>query len=177
MAQYVAEVIAYTKPLTDAEIRTTEQYLMDKWVNSGTSWPTPETVAIDASSSLGVTSGATVDLGAADTTLKTLSGEGGTLATTGLLTVTDEFRFPVVEGRVQKMTIDGNLAIGASAKAVIVNGDTLSDATPNQPALQVTGTVTGGRLSEAEGLSGNWRWTRSGNLWSVVKSGLLVIFR
>lgn len=177
VAQYVAEVIAYTKPLTDAEIRTTEQYLMDKWVNSGTSWPTPETVAIDASSSLGVTSGATVDLGAADTTLKTLSGEGGTLATTGLLTVTDEFRFPVVEGRVQRMTIDGNLAIGASAKAVIVNGDTLSDATPNQPALQVTGTVTGGRLSEAEGLSGNWRWTRSGNLWSVVKSGLLVIFR
>ena len=60
---------------------------------------------------------------------------------------------------------------------MIVNGDTLSDATPNQPALQVTGTVTGGRLSEAEGLSGNWRWTRSGNLWSVVKSGLLVIFR
>lgn len=175
VAQYVAEIIGYTKQLTEAEILTTEKYLLDKWMNSGTEWPAPETEIADASSGLGVANGATVDLGVADATLGSIGGLGGTIRTTGTLTLTESLIMMVVDGKIAPITLDGNLAIGPNVTATIDDWRTLDEETPHQSALTVTGTVTGNFASSNVGHP--WKWSRSGNSWFVGKSGLTIILR
>ena len=175
VAQYVAEVIGYTKQLTDAEVLTTEKYLMDKWFNSGTEWPTPETDAYDATCGLGAAAGATLDLGG-DVTLATVGGNGGTVRTSGTLTVTDGFVFPVIDGKVEKVTIEGNLTIGSRAVAQFLNGDGLDRKHPIQRVLEATGAVSG-NISATEGLPRKWSMSRSGNVWSIGRNGMMLIVR
>jgi len=178
VAQHVAEVIAYTKQLTDAEILATEKYLLDKWVDSGTSWPAPETVAYDGTCGLGAANGASLDLGSGDVTLTRLYGGGGTVKTGGALTVSDGFTFAVnSQGRIEKLTVDGNLTIGSQAVATFLNGDGLDKKARVQPTLEVTGTVSGGDLSATEGLPRRWSWLRDGNVWTACLKGFMIFFR
>ncbi len=174
---HVAEVIGYSVRLSESEILATEKYLRDKWINSGTEWPEQETQALDSSCGLGVGSGATLDVGAEDVTLKSVTSQGGTIRTSGALTVSDSFVFQVANGTIQKLTIDGNLVIGSQAVATFVNGDGLSRAAARHDALEVTGTVSGGELSTAEGLPAKWLWKRIGKFWAACRRGMLILVR
>ena len=175
LTQYVGEMIGYTTQLTDAEILETEKYLMDKWLNSGTEWPTPETTAYDATCGLGVAGGATLDLGAGAVTLAALGGNGGTVKA-GSLTVTDEMDFLVADGAVDTVTVDGNLTLGSQALARVVNGEALDKAKSFQTALSVTGGVTGD-FAGVDGLPRQWSWSRSGNTWTIGRNGVMLIIR
>ena len=176
--QYIAEAIGYTVQLSDAELLATEKYLMDKWFNSGTEWPAQETEAFDSSCGFGVAAGATLDFGAANVTLASVEGQGGTISTDGTLTVNDSFVFSVdAEGKVSKLTVDGNLAIGSQAVAVFLNGEGLSRSMARQDALEVTGEVSGGELSTAQGVPNNWSWANFGKVWAICRRGLMILIR
>ena len=175
VGQYVAEAIGYTTQLTDAEVLTVEKYLMDKWVNSGADWPVPETTAYDESCGLGVAGGATLDLGAGAVTLASLGGCGGTIKA-GSLSVTDGMDFFVSGGKVDTVSVDGDLTLGSKAVARLLNGEGLDRQYYLQKALEVTGSVSGD-FAQVEGVPTKWTWSRSGNVWSLGKNGAMVILR
>lgn len=176
--QYIAEMIGYTNRLSDAEVLATEKYLMDKWFNSGTEWPAQETESFDSSCGLGVAAGATLDFGAANVTLASVESQGGTISTDGTLTVNDYFVFPVdAEGKVGKLTVDGNLTIGSQAVAVFLNGERISRDTARHDALEATGEVSGGPLTTDEDVLGNWSWANFGKVWAICRRGLMILIR
>ena len=170
---YMGEAIAWNRVLSKEECRTVSEYLMAKWSTSAAY----SDAVLDSSSGIGVSGSGTLDMGGRDLTLARLAGgNGGTLSNVGTLTVTDEFVFNAVNGRVDALTVDGDLAIGSQAVARFLNGDTLDRAFPMQKALEVTGSVSGD-LTVTEGLPRKWTWSRAGNVWSVVKNGLMLLLR
>lgn len=175
VGQYVAEAIGYSAQLTDAEILTVEKYLMDKWVNSGADWPVPETTAYDETCGLGVAGGATLDLGAGAVTLASLGGCGGTIKA-GSLSVTDGMDFFVSGGKVDTVTVDGDLTLGSKAVARLLNGEGLDRQYYLQKALEVTGSVSGD-FKRVEGVPTKWTWSRSGNVWSLGKNGMMIFVK
>ena len=155
-----------------------EEYLMNKWMRGTQPDPYVETrPVLAAGSGLRVTGGGTVDLGGQAATLSKLGGNDGSVSNFSSLTVEDAFVFNVVGGRVQRMTVNGDLAIGSRAVAEFLNGDTLDHAFQMQQALEVTGEVSGGELKTTVGLPRKWAWTRAGNVWSIIRNGFLFLLR
>ncbi len=174
---YVAEVLAYDRRLSDAEVVRVNDYLMRKWITSGTAWPEENASAFDAEGALGVSGAGTVDLGGADVTVGSLTAAGGTIANVGTLTLDGDLYVPVAaDGSVSALTIDGNVAFGASARAV-VDDFTKLDRTHRYKALQATGTVTG-ELSRSN-LSAAYSWgPAKGPIWYVLyRAGTFLFLR
>lgn len=175
--QEMAEIICYSERLTDAQIVRVEDYLMKKWgLRAGTVAVYDKTLEDGAGIAVG--GNGTFDAKGEALKLATLGGNGGTVSNYASLEVTDSFLFPVIGGEIRKLTVDGDLTIGSQAVAIVLNGETLDRSHPNQPALEVTGEVTGGTLATAEGLPRQWTWSRVGaKLWSVCKNGLLILLK
>ena len=172
----VAEFIGFNRRLTDGEVLLVERYLMEKWIESPAgSFPAKPTTIFKNGGTLEVAGGASVDATGYAVSVSTLASGGGELKADSL-SVTDAFVFEVTDGKVGKIVVDGDLTIGSQAVARFLNGDTLDRAFPMQKALEVTGSVTG-NLTEVEGLSRKWSWSRAGNVWSVVKNGLMLLLR
>lgn len=176
---WLSEVLAYDRCLTEEEVRTMEEYLMNKWMRGTPPDPyVEERPVLAAGSGLAVTGGGSVDCGGAALTLSTFGGNDGTVSNYASLEVTDRFVFDVVGGQVKKLTVDGDLVIGSQAVAMFLNSDTLDRSKSIQPALEVTGEVSGGSLTTAEGLSRKWTWSRLGDrLWAICKNGFLLFVR
>ena len=171
------ELIGYDRALTDDEVAQTEAYLKRKWIDS--SWagglPPAETAAnLAAGAGLKVAGGASVDFNGADATVGGLRSGGGTFSNVGTLTVTGDVVFDVVNGLVSPLAIVGNLTFGQGAQAVIDDWNDLDRSHAHQQALSVTGTVTG---DLAAPVLRKWIWSRSGNVWSVDKGGLILFVR
>ena len=172
---WFGEVLAYDRCLTAEEVKTMQEYLMDKWLRAAPY--VEERPVVSADGGIGLANGGSIDFGGAAATVKTLGG-GGTVSNFASLEVTDGFVFNVANGEVEKLTVDGDLMIGSSAVATFLNGDTLDRTRAPQSALEVTGQVTGGSLTTAEGLPRQWLWTRMGErLWCLCKRGLLLFFK
>lgn len=173
--QCVAEVICYTNRLSDLEFYATEKYLMDKWLNSGTSWPEPETVAVADGSTLGVAGGAVMDLGDAQVSLRTLGGDGkGGGIKASKVTVTDGFVFYPIgtygQMRLKPIEVPGDLEIGDSARVEIVDYEGLERYYRHE-ALSVGGSVIGDNQlgqDKTNVTAARWKWARSGNSWCVI---------
>ena len=176
---WLSEVLAYDRCLTAEEVHTMEEYLMNKWMRGTPPDPyVEERPVLAAGSGLAVTGGGSVDCGGAALTLSTFGGNDGTVSNYASLEVTDRFVFDVVGGQVKKLTVDGDLVIGSQAVAMFLNSDTLDRSKPTQTALEVTGEVSGGSLTTAEGLSRKWTWSRLGDrLWAICKNGFLLFVR
>lgn len=176
---WLSEVLAYDRCLTAEEVHTMEEYLMNKWMRG--TLPDPyveERPVLAAGSGLAVTGGGSVDCGGAALTLSTFGGNDGSVSNYASLEVTDKFVFDVVGGEIKKLTVDGDLTIGSQAVAMFLNADTLDRSKSIQPALEVTGTVSGGSLATAEGLPRKWTWSRLGDkIWAVCKNGSLLFVR
>ena len=176
---WLCEVLAYDRCLTADEVRIMEGLLMDKWMRGTPTAPyVEERPVLAAGSGLAVTGGGSVDCGGAALTLSTFGGNDGSVSNYASLEVTDKFVFDVVGGEIKKLTVDGDLTIGSQAVAMFLNADTLDRSKSIQPALEVTGTVSGGSLATAEGLPRKWTWSRLGDkIWEVCKNGLLLFVR
>ena len=116
------EELPLSRCLTAEEVKTMQEYLMDKWLRAA---PYVEgRTAVSADGGVGLANGGSVDFGGAAATVKTLGG-GGTVSNFASLEVTDGFVFNVANGEVEKLTVNGDLMIGSSAVATFLNGDTL----------------------------------------------------
>lgn len=177
LEQEMAEILVYTVRLTEEQVARVEDYLMKKWgLRAGTVAVYDKTLEDGAGIAVG--GNGTFDAKGEALKLATLGGNGGTVSNYASLEVTDSFLFPVVGGEIRKLTVDGDLTIGSKAVAIVLNGETLDRSHPNQPALEVTGEVSGGTLATAEGLPRQWTWSRVGaKLWSVCKNGLLILLK
>ena len=172
----VAEVLAYDRRLTDTEVAQVNDYLMRKWITSGTAWPAENTAPIATGGGVGAAGSGTLDLGGADVTVGSLTAAGGTISNVGTLTLDGELYVPVTDGKVEALTIAGNFAIGESA-SVFVDGFATLPRTSRQKALEATGTVTGSL--DKTNLTRRYSWEpASGPIWYLgYNCGLLFILR
>lgn len=174
---WLCEVLAYDRCLTEEEVHTMEELLMNKWMRGTPTAPYVEDRPVLASGSgLSVTGGGAVDCGGAALTLSALGGNDGNVFNYSSLTVTDRFVFEVVGGKVDTVTVNGNLTIGSQAVAELLNGNALDQRYSHQPALSVTGAVAGGGLTTIEGLPAKWNWKRIGEtVWAICKTGMVIL--
>ena len=172
----VAEVLAYDRRLTDTEVAQVNDYLMRKWITSGTAWPAENTAPIATGGGVGAAGSGTLDLGGTDVTVGSLTAAGGTISNVGTLTLDGELYVPVTDGKVEALTINGNLTIGESA-SVFVDGFTTLPRTSRQKALEAKGTVTG--TLDKTNLTRRYSWEpASGPIWYLsYNCGLLFILR
>lgn len=173
---YMCEAMGFDRVLSMEELRSLNAYLTRKWGAGTETYPVP---ALDAAS-LAASKGATLDLGGAAVTVPTLGGNNGTLTNFSSLTVTDAIGLDVVNGIVDPLRLMGDVTFGTAENAhtipVVVNGATTLDAShPRQDAVVVTGEATGS-LKLAEDIS-EWCLSRSGNTWSLGRTGMMLIFR
>ena len=156
--EWITEVIAYDRALSEEEIVSVEKYLMDKWVNN-----TSATVPAENATVANGTGGLVLAGGA------TLAGDvdfgNGTL----VVKVN-------AEGAVETMTIEGDLTLGAGA-TIVIDDYTKAQKGTRHTVLSVTGDVTGDFASS--NLTGK-RWNlkqKSGTWYLFTADGTAIIFR
>lgn len=158
---WIAESLAYDRQLSDDEIATVEKYLTEKWSAAN---PLPE----ESESPLMELASVTLDGGAAGSVL------------TGDFRITDSLTVKVANGTICPLVFDGNVIFGAGAGSMIPlyvdDWRTMDSGQPNQRAVQVNGTVAGGLTSGDANLA-NWALQRHDNIWSLARTGMLIIFR
>jgi autotransporter-associated beta strand protein len=184
--QEMAEIICYTEKLTDEQIARVEDYLMKKWgLKGGGVKSYADVFAEGADISLGGTG--ILDAQGAAVSVATLTGAGGSVTNFSQLAVTDAITLDVVNGVVEPLSLYGDVTFGTTANGhdipvYIDDWRTLDSTHPSQRAVSVASadgatppTVTG-TLHAADALR-NWALTRSGNTWSVARTGMMIIFR
>ena len=185
-AQEMAEVICYTERLTDEQIARVEDYLMKKWgIKEGGVKSYADVFAEGSDLAMGGTG--VLDAQGGAVSVATLTGTGGSVTNFSQLAVTDSIVLDVVNGVVSPLSLYGDVTFGTAANGhdipVYIDDWRMLDAAhPNQRAVSVRAadgatppTVTG-TLHSADALR-NWALTRSGNTWSVARTGLMLIFR
>ena len=185
-AQEMAEVICYTERLTDEQIARVEDYLMKKWgIKEGGVKSYADVFAQGSDLAMGGTG--VLDAQGGAVSVATLTGTGGSVTNFSQLAVTDSIVLDVVNGVVSPLSLYGDVTFGTAANGhdipvYIDDWRTLDAAHPSQRAVSVQAadgatppTVTG-TLHSADALR-NWALTRSGNTWSVARTGLMLIFR
>ena len=185
-AQEMAEIICYTEKLTDEQIARVEDYLMKKWgLKEGAVQSYAEVFAEGSDLAMGGTG--VLDAQGGAVSVATLSGNGGSVTNFSQLAVTDSIVLDVVNGVVSPLSLYGDVTFGTAANGhdipVYINDwRTLDAVHPNQCAVSVqaadgaTPPLVTGTLHSADALR-NWALTRSGNTWSVARTGLMLIFR
>lgn len=175
--QNVAELICYENALSDYELLLVENYLMEKWIRSGSEWPTEETSAFDSSCGLGVTGGAKLDFGGADLELKYLSGNSGEFINIGSLTLTDSLMIYVQNGGIYPINVAGNLTIGENCRVQVNGIADLNRARGTYQCLSVAGDVTGD-FAGVDGIN-KWIWSKDAvnKIWSLTSRGSLILIR
>jgi len=182
-----AEVLAYTRKLSDYEMLLVENYLMEKWIRSGASWPTEETQAFDSTCGLGVSGGARIDFNGADLTLASVAGSGGGFTNFKTLTVTDRIDL-LLDGNNCVTSLDigsadshvtfGTEANGYSIPVNLTNASQINRLVHRQNAVKVTGTLDNGTLTFANPPKG-WRFLKDGSnpLWFFLHNGTMLLIR
>ena len=172
--QWIAEVIAYDRALTDKEICDVESYLYDKWIaGAGVA---RNTSVCNGTGGVELRGGAVVNASApvALTGLSAGAGGGtvnGDVSLDGPLVVEVD-----ANGDVQTVRINGDLAIGASA-TVVVNDYTQARKQERHTVLSVSGTVAGTFASSNVTVK-PWKLYRVGDVWYLTSAnGTYVIFR
>ena len=172
--QWIAEVIAYDRALTDKEICDVESYLYDKWIaGAGVA---RNTSVCNGTGGVELRGGAVVNASApvALTGLSAGAGGGtvnGDVSLDGPLVVEVD-----ANGDVQTVRINGDLTIGASA-TVIVNDYTQARKQERHTVLSVSGTVAGAFASSNVTVK-PWKLYRVGDVWYLTSAnGTYVIFR
>ena len=185
-AQEMAEVICYTERLTDEQIARVEDYLMKKWgIKEGGVKSYADVFAEGSDLTMGGTG--VLDAQGGAVSVATLTGTGGSVTNFSQLAVTDSIVLDVVNGVVSPLSLYGDVTFGTAANGhdipvYIDDWRTLDAAHPNQRAVSVqaadgaTPPSVTGTLHSADALR-NWALTRSGNTWSVARTGLMLIFR
>ena len=185
--QEMAEIICYTTRLTDEQIARVEDYLMKKWgLKEGGVKSYADVFAEGADISLGGTG--VLDAQGAAVSVATLTGAGGSVTNFSQLTVTDSIVLDVVNGIVDPLSLYGNVTFGTAENGhdipVYVDGwRTLDSAYPNHRAVSVLSadggitppTVTGS-LHSGDDMKG-WVLSSGGTTWSIVRNGMMLIFR
>ncbi len=172
--QWIAEVIAYDRALTDKEICDVESYLYDKWI-AGAGVARNESVC-NGTGGVELRGGAVVNASApiALTGLSAGAGGGtvnGDVSLDGPLVVEVD-----ANGDVQTVRINGDLTIGASA-TVVVNDYTQARKQERHTVLSVSGTVAGTFASSNVTVK-LWKLYRVGDVWYLTNAnGTYVIFR
>ena len=171
--QWIAEVIAYDRALSDEEIGDVESYLYDKWVAGG--GVERNARVCNGTGGVALQGGAVVNA-SAPVALNALSaGAGG-----GTLNGDVELDGPLVvevdaNGDVQTVRINGDLTIGASA-TVIVNDYTKTDKRERYTVVSVSGNVTGTFAST--NVDKPWHLYRVNGTWYLLGvDGTTLIFR
>jgi len=185
-AQEMAEIICYTERLTDNEIARVEDYLMKKWGIKGGAVQSYSDVFADGA---GIAMGGTgvLDAQGGAVSVASLSVNGGSVRNFSTLSVTDSIFLDVVNGIVSPLSLYGDVTFGKAANGndipvYVDDWRTLDSAYPGQPAVRVlsadgeTPPTVMGSLHAAEEMRG-WNLVRGGNAWSIVKSGMLILFR
>ena len=172
--QWIAEVIAYDRALTDKEICDVESYLYDKWIaGAGVA---RNTSVCNGTGGVELRGGAVVNASApvALTGLSAGAGGGtvnGDVSLDGPLVVEVD-----ANGDVQTVRINGDLTIGASA-TVVVNDYTQARKQERHTVLSVSGTVAGAFASSNVTVK-PWKLYRVGDVWYLTSAnGTYVIFR
>jgi hypothetical protein len=172
--QWIAEVIAYDRALTDKEICDVESYLYDKWI-AGAGVARNESVC-NGTGGVELRGGAVVNASApvALTGLSAGAGGGtvnGDVSLDGPLVVEVD-----ANGDVQTVRINGDLTIGVSA-TVVVNDYTQARKQERHTVLSVSGTVAGTFASSNVTVK-PWKLYRVGDVWYLTSAnGTYVIFR
>ena len=156
--EWMAEVIAYDRALSDDEILSVEKYLMDKWVNNVSA-----TVPAENATLANGTGGLVLAGGAA------LSG-GLNLGDGRLVVKVDAL------GRVETVSVDGNLVLGTGA-TLEIDDYTKAEKGTRHTVLSVSGDVTGD--FSGTNLSGKrWKLRRQGATWYLYTAdGTVIIFQ
>ena len=170
----------------DEQIARVEDYLMKKWgIKEGGVKSYADVFAEGSDLAMGGTG--VLDAQGAAVSVATLTGTGGSVTNFSQLAVTDSIVLDVVNGVVSPLSLYGDVTFGTAANGhdipvYIDDWRTLDAAHPSQRAVSVQAadgatppTVTG-TLHSADALR-NWALTRSGNTWSVARTGLMLIFR
>jgi len=171
--QWIAEVIAYDRALSDAEICDVESYLYDKWVGDG--GVARNARVCNGTGGVALQGGAVVNA-SAPVALNALSAGAGGGTLNGDVSLDGPLVVEVdANGDVQTVRINGDLTIGTSA-TVIVNDYTQAKKAERHTVVAVTGDVTGAFAST--NVAKPWRLYQSGGNWYLVNArGTCVVFR
>lgn len=172
--QWIAEVIAYDRALTDKEICDVESYLYDKWIaGAGVA---RNTSVCNGTGGVELRGGAVVNA-SAPVVLTGLSAGAGGGTVNGDVSLDGPLVVEVdANGDVQTVRINGDLTIGASA-TVIVNDYTQARKQERHTVLSVSGMVAGAFASSNVTVK-PWKLYRVGGVWYLTSAnGTYVIFR
>ena len=171
--QWIAEVIAYDRALSDEEICDVESYLYDKWI-AGAGVARNESVC-NGTGGVELQGGAVVNA-SAPLALNALSAGTGGGTVNGDVSLDGPLVVEVdANGDVQTVRINGNLTIG-SAATVIVNDYTKTDKRERYTVVSVSGDVTGAFASS--NVDKPWHLYRVGGTWYLLGvGGTTLIFR
>ena len=171
--QWIAEVIAYDRALSDEEICDVESYLYDKWI-AGAGVARNESVC-NGTGGVELQGGAVVNA-SAPLALNALSAGTGGGTVNGDVSLDGPLVVEVdANGDVQTVRINGNLTIG-SAATVIVNDYTKTDKRERYTVVSVSGNVTGAFAST--NVDKPWHLYRVGGTWYLLGvGGTTLIFR
>ena len=172
--QWIAEVIAYDRALTDKEICDVESYLYDKWI-AGAGVARNESVC-NGTGGVELRGGAVVNA-SAPVALTGLSAGAGGGTVNGDVSLDGQLVVEVdANGDVQTVRINGDLTIGASA-TVVVNDYTQARKQERHTVLSVSGTVAGTFASSNVTVK-PWKLYRVGDVWYLTSAnGTYVMFR
>jgi autotransporter-associated beta strand protein len=171
--EWIAEVIAYDRALSDEEICDVESYLYDKWI-AGAGVARNESVC-NGTGGVELQGGAVVNA-SAPLALNALSAGTGGGTVNGDVSLDGPLVVEVdANGDVQTVRINGNLTIG-SAATVIVNDYTKTDKRERYTVVSVSGDVTGAFAST--NVDKPWHLYRVGGTWYLLGvGGTTLIFR
>ena len=171
--QWIAEVIAYDRALSDEEIGDVESYLYDKWVAGG--GVERNARVCNGTGGVALQGGAVVNA-SAPVALNALSAGSGGGTVNGDVSLDGPLVVEVdANGDVQTVRINGDLTIGASA-TVIVNDYTKTDKRERYTVVSVSGNVTGTFAST--NVDKPWHLYRVNGTWYLLGvDGTTLIFR
>ena len=171
--EWIAEVIAYDRALSDEEICDVESYLYDKWI-AGAGVARNESVC-NGTGGVELQGGAVVNA-SAPLALNALSAGTGGGTVNGDVSLDGPLVVEVdANGDVQTVRINGDLTIGSSA-TVIVNDYTKTDKRERYTVVSVSGDVTGAFASS--NVDKPWHLYRVGGTWYLLGvGGTTLIFR
>ena len=176
---FIGEVIAYDRVLSDGEMRQVEEYLMNKWQVTPWTAETPYVEAVNGfeGGGLNLSEGASVDLGAMSVSVGSLRNDGCGGSIAGNLTIENQFILDAGDRTaISPIVIEGNLQLGASAEATVLNYLNLNR-TMRHNALSATESLSGDFVT-VNGLVRRWNAEISGKGWYIFRDvGLAIIVR
>ncbi len=172
----IAELIGYSRRLSDSEILAVENYLKDKWHQ-----PQEKSESVfDQNGSCSLAAGgAAVDFGDEAVRFATLGS--GTYSTTGCFTILNGISLDVENGEIKPAVFNGSVVFGETSESSVpltVNSYSAMDSKKyRQTAVSVSGDVISGTLTTDSTQHTRWRFESAGKVWSFVRHGLLLLLR